>query len=222
MQWGIVAGIAALVCGIVFLCRQTGNRQPADAHTSANETPAHSGSQPADAKASGKETPAPSGIDALELVKAVPVPYPFRFATYRLPGNKKAPVVVTLATEGNQLFTMTVPGDISHTNFKIDSFENMEITGADGYREDVSNLTVLNKESGEKGVLRLHQESYAIFHYKWVQPGGQPIPDFTIRLDRTFTLPPKRNTTYKVIAVEPQEVVIEVPDLTRKTLAVPK
>jgi len=221
MQWAIVAGIAALVCGIVFVCRQTGNRQPADANAG-KETPALSGSQPADANASGKETPAPSGIDALEVVKAAPVPYPFRFATYHLPGNKKASVIVTLRTEGNQLFTMTVPGDISQTNFKIDSFERKEVTGADGYREDVSELTVLNKESGEKGVLRLHQESYAIFHYKWVQPGGQPIPDFTIRLDRTFTLPPKRDTTYRVIAIEPQEVVIEVPDLTRKTLAVPK
>lgn len=217
MLWSIVAGIAMLVCVIVFVCRQTENRQP-------------TGSDIA-----GKEAHALSGIDALELLETVHVPDrpPFAFTGYNGPRDAKQPadIKVTLSSADERGLVsygfVTVGTDIWGTKFKLDSFEHKEATGADGKTKDVSEVSVINKETGEKAVLPLgkfagYPVSYAIFHYKWVQPGGQPTPDFTTRLDHTFTLPPKRDTTYKVIAITDQEVVVEVPDGTRKTLTVPQ
>ncbi len=181
---------------------------------------------------SGKQEPAPSGLDALELVKVVLVPYrfPLEFDGLYVPRDAKQPsdTMLMFGKVTNGLVSnicLPVGADLPGTKFKVDSFEYKEVTGADGKKKDVSEVTVINKETGERIVLtrqrKITGKSYAIFHCKWVQPGGQPTPDFTTQLDHTFTLPPKHDTTYKVIAIEPYKVMIEVPDGTRKTLAVP-
>lgn len=131
------------------------------------------------------------------------------------------------ATESGLVSNWRLPvgADIQGTAFKVHSFEHKEMAGPDGTTRDVSEVTIINKETGERMVWPLHKppgDSHAIFHYKQVQPGGQPTPDFTTRLSYAFTLPPKHDTTFTVIAITDKEVVIEAPDGTRKTLTVPR
>ena len=65
-------------------------------------------------------------------------------------------------------------------------------------------------------------DSYAVFRYKWSKPGGMRVPDFAKRRGDTFTLPPEDGKKYKVIEIKGLEVVIELPDGTKKTLTVPE
>ena len=223
--WGIVAVVVTLVGVIIFRWRLMGDRRFVGRDIVRKKASA----------AAIVETSAPSPLDALELVKVFCVPSYISsrpvFTGYRLPRDAKQSSEITVhflkATKAGRISTssLRIGADIQGTPFKVDSFEHKETTGPDGATKDVSEVTVINKETGEKMVWPLEKwpdHSSATFHYKWVQPGGQPAPDFTTQIDRTFTLPPKRDTTYKVIAITDREVVIEVPDMTRKTLMVPK
>jgi hypothetical protein len=88
---------------------------------------------------------------------------------------------------------------------------------------DVSEATLLNKETQDKIVLPLKKEvnspdSYATFRYKWVKPGGAKTAGFTKRRGYTFTLEPEKDKTYKVLKIRANEADIELPDGTKKTL----
>lgn len=204
--------------------------------------------QPAVGEAAGKEKPAASGIDALEVVKVVYIPYKvrerFRFMTYDVPANVKKPsditVQITPMDRGNKTFFVPVGDDIpgigfvraddlregtalQRAKYTVKSFKKIEANG-----KNVSEITIKDNETGAEFVLPLKeivdllQDCYAIFHYKWTQPGGRPTPDFPKRVGQTFTLPPEEGKKYRVIRITSAGVLIELPDETRKTLDVPK
>ncbi len=167
----------------------------------------------------------------LELTKVVYVPFRLRVMMIDVPAKVKKPADVTVQINtidrGNKTQFLPVGDDIPGTNFRIESYETKEADGADGTKKDVSEVTIINKETGLKVVLPLKQivdspDSYGIFHYKWVKPGGKATPDFPKRRGETFNLPPELDKTYKLIEIKGQDALIELPDGTKKTLTAPR
>ena len=166
----------------------------------------------------------------LELVRIVDIPFRLRVMSIDVPAKVKKPSDVTVQINtidrGNKTQFLPVGDDIPGTKFKIESYEQKEIPGADGTKEDASEVTIINKETGEKIVLPLKKiinspDSYGIFRYKWVKPGGKKTDDFPKRRSETFTLPPDADKTYKLIEIKGRDAVIELPDGTKKILTAP-
>lgn len=207
--WGIVAGIAVMVCIIAFVRRPAGIHQPRG----------RGGTD-------GEGKPVASGLEALELVRSVEISGFGTFAGYEPHDamGSSGTAVHFIGTTTTLVWSRLVPvgANISGTKFKVQSFEHKEVIGGDGATKDVSEVTVVNKETGERVVAPLHSElyfrtPYAVFNYRAM---GQPTPDFEKRLGETFSLPPEHDTIYKVIAIKNREVVIEAPDRTTHTLRI--
>lgn len=165
----------------------------------------------------------------LELAKVVYIPFRLQFMSYDVNPKKKEDITVAINTKdrGGRTHYKSVGEDIPGTNFKIESFMQKEIDGADGTKTDVSEVTVKNRETGDTVVLPLKKEvdspdSYGIFRYKWVKPGGQKTPDFPKRRGETFTLPPETDKIYKLIKIQGQDAEIELPGGIKKILTPPR
>ena len=164
----------------------------------------------------------------LELARVTFVPFRLIFKSYDSPANPAKPSDVTVAINTRDLRGKThfipVGEDIPGTVFKVESFQKKEIPGADGTTVDVSETTLLNKETKEKIVLPLKKEvdspdSYATFRYKWSKPPeNKKTADFTKRRSETFTLEPEKDKTYKVLKIRQTEVDIELPGGAKKPL----
>jgi hypothetical protein len=163
----------------------------------------------------------------LELVRVVYIPFRLRVMMIDVPAVVKVPSDVTVQIntidQRNKTQFLPVGADIPGTKFKIDSYKEKEVPDKDGTMKDVSEVTIINKETGEKVVLPLKQivdspDSYAIFRYKWVKPGGKKTDDFSKRRGETFTLPPEPDKIYKVPEIKGQEATVEFPDGTKKIL----
>jgi len=161
----------------------------------------------------------------LELAKIVYIPFRLRFMSADINPKNKKDVTVQINTVDLQNKTLFLPigADIPRTKFKIVAYEEKTVPGQDGTTKDASELTVMNKETGAKVVLPRGQvvdspDSYAIFRYKWVQPGGTETPPISKARSQTFTLPPEPDKTYKLLEIQGQTAEIELPDGTKKTL----
>lgn len=183
---------------------------------------------PADSTDPTKADSHPPYHTKLELAKVVYIPFRLRFMSYDVNPKKKDDVTVAINTvdRGGRTHFKTVGEDIPGTNFKIESFKEKFVDGADGTKNDVSEVTVKNKETGVLVVLPLKQvvdspDSYGIFNYKWVKPGGQKTAEFPKRRGETFALPPEADKTFKLIEIQGKSAIIELPDGTKKTLTAP-
>jgi hypothetical protein len=163
------------------------------------------------------------------LGKIVLVPFRLQFKSYDLVPNKpdKTTVAINPLDRGGKTVFLPIGADIPNTKFKTESFKKIEQPGKDGVTKDVSELTVVNKETGAKVVLPIGQivdspDSYAVFRYKWVQPGGQATADFSRARQQTFTLPPEVDKSYKLLEIRGQDAEIELPDGTKKILTTPR
>ena len=150
-------------------------------------------------------------------------PFPLLFRGYDInPRNPKDITVQINPTDGGRRTQFVTLGeDIPGTEFKTSTLERKEIPGPDGTRIDASELTVINKRTEDSVVLPLGKrilspDTLIHFKYLWVQPGGQPTPDFTRRKGDTFSLPPENDKTYKIIDIKTGEVVIELPSGVNK------
>ena len=183
---------------------------------------------PADSTDPTKADSHPPYHTKLELAKVVYIPFRLRFMSYDINPKKPADITVAINTvdRGGRTHFKTVGEDIPGTNFKIESFKEKSVDGADGTKADVSEVTVKNKETGVIVVLPLKQvvdspDSYGIFNYKWVKPGGQKTADFPKRRGESFTLQPEADKTFKLIEIQGKSAIIELPDGTKKTLTAP-
>jgi hypothetical protein len=165
----------------------------------------------------------------LELGKIVFIPFRLQFKSYDLVPNQpqKTTVAINPMDRGGKTVFLQIGADIPNTKFKTESFKKIELPGKDGTTKDASELTVVNKETGAKVVLPLGQvvdspDSFAVFRYKWLQPGGQVTPDFSKARGQTFTLPPEVEKIYKLIEIRGQDAEIELPDGTKKILTSPR
>ena len=183
---------------------------------------------PADSTDPTKADSHPPYHTKLELAKVIYIPFRLRFMSYDINPRKKDDVTVAINTvdRGGRTHFLKVGEDIPGTRFKIESFVEKYMDGADGTKNDVSETTVKNKETGVIVVLPLKQvvdspDSYGIFSYKWVKPGGQKTPEFPKRRSETFTLQPETDKTFKLLEIQGKNAIIELPDGTKKTLTAP-
>ena len=136
---------------------------------------------------------------------------------------KDVTVSVNTIDRGGRTQFLEMGTDIRDTKFKIESFAKKEAPGADGTKKDVSELTILNKESGERLILPLNQvvdspESYVVLKYMWALPGEKEPDPINKQKGQTFTIPPENEKVYKVIDIRPDEVDIQLPSGQKLTL----
>jgi hypothetical protein len=109
---------------------------------------------------------------------------------------------------------------VPKTNFKLEKFEfkmafNKQIDG----EEEVSELTLVNIESGVKVVLVLNKISnspdvYGLFEYEW----PQPAQDIKVKKLQEFVLKPDVEKRYKLVDINETEAVIQLPDGEKYTV----
>lgn len=163
----------------------------------------------------------------LELYKVVNIPFRLRVMSVDVPAKIKKPSDVTVQINtidrGNRTQFLPVGEDIPGTKFKIDSYEHKEADDTDGTKKDVSEVTIINKETGNKVVLPIKQivdspDSYCIFQYKWVKPGGKKTENFPKRRGETFFLQPEPDKIYKLEEIKGRDATVILPDGTKKIL----
>jgi len=163
----------------------------------------------------------------LEVVKNIP--FRLRLMSYDINPRKPADINVQINTldVGNRSLFIPLGEDIKGTKYKTEKFEKKMIKGADGLDVDVSELTIINKETGTVVVLPYLKvvdspESFVVIKYLWVPPNGQAVPDMNKQKGQTFTIPPNDKEIYKVIDIRPEEVDIQLPSGQKYTLRVKK
>ena len=129
----------------------------------------------------------------LELAKIVYIPFRLKMQSYDI--NPKKPMDITAQINaidrGRKTLFISVGDDIPGTKFKTESFKKIELPGKDGTVVDASELTIVNKETGEKIIMPLGKEvdspdSHAVFRYLWIAPGGTKSPDFPVMTEWVF------------------------------------
>jgi hypothetical protein len=131
--------------------------------------------------------------------------------------------------------TQYVPlgADIAGTHFATVSYEEKTKPGRDGTSLDISELTILNKKTGEnlilpKGAIVDSPESHAVIDYFWSPSGtvstsdGKPTAVFHRRKGETFSIPPVASDTYRVTAIRESEVDLLLPSGETWTLRKPR
>ncbi len=104
--------------------------------------------------------------------------------------------------------------DIVGTRFRVESFEEkFRKNDATGATEDVSELTIVNVDTGEKLVMALDKEadspdSFAVFRYLWNNSS------LKVKKDQTFTLEPDTQTMFSLESVDASGAVIRVQGTT--------
>ncbi|MGA3170465.1 MAG: Amuc_1099 family pilus-like system protein [Chthoniobacteraceae bacterium] len=149
----------------------------------------------------------------LRLIEYIKQPFRLEFNAYD--GEPKKPEsmdfqINTLDVDQPSQFRKI--GDIIEgTKFKIIKFESkFVIDPTTGSKEDVSELTVQNTETGDLVVLVLNQianspDSYALFHYRWNDS------QFQVKKGKEFALLPDANLRYKLIDIKEDEALIQTP-----------
>lgn len=94
------------------------------------------------------------------------------------------------------------------TKFKVMAFNEKHEPNKYGTDMDVSELTLESEESGDKINLvkekvMISPESVANFVYPLRQP-----PEFSVKKDQEFSLPPENDIKYKLVDVQPDRAVI--------------
>lgn len=96
---------------------------------------------------------------------------------------------------------------IEGTKFKLDKFEFKSFVTENGVKTDISELTVVNTETGDSVLLVLEKianspDSFAVFSY--LIDGSE----YKVQLGKSFTLPPL-NTQYNVVDINSSQAVIQ-------------
>jgi hypothetical protein len=192
-----------------------------DAVSHLSETPPHGPMNGADGKPLPDDSTNPIEASShppyytrLSLAKIVSIPFRLRFMSYDINPRKANDITVGINTIGE---------DIPTTKFKVEKFEKKEAPGNDGTVNDVSELTVRNKDNGELLILPLNKvvdspDSYVVIHYAWTPPGGQPTPEINKQKGQSFNIPPENDKSYKVIDIKPEGVDIQLPSGEKRTL----
>jgi len=100
--------------------------------------------------------------------------------------------------------------DIVGTRFRVESFEEkFRENPSTGAMQDISELTIVNIDTGEKLVMTLNEEadspdSFAVFRYLWNNSS------LKVKKDRTFTLEPDTETVFTLESVDASGAVIRI------------
>jgi hypothetical protein len=163
----------------------------------------------------------------LFLKQVIRVPFRLRFLGYDGDPKKDKPEKFEFQINTLDLRQPTeflkLGDTVSKTNFKLEKFEYKTAKNAStGDEEDVSELTVVNTETGDKAVLILNRivdspDYYVRFDYQWPQPDQPPLKpsEFQVKRLGKFVLRPNVNPakdSYKLIDIKENAAVIQLPD----------
>ena len=162
----------------------------------------------------------------LFLKQVIRVPFRLRFLGYDGDPKRDKPEkfefqINTLDVKQPTEF-LKLGDTVSKTNFKLEKFEyKTSKNDSTGDLEDVSELTVVNTETGDKAILILNRivdspDYYVRFDYQWPQPEQPPLKPSEIVVKRLGFFVLKPNTTmtdrYKLIDIKENAAVIQLPD----------
>jgi hypothetical protein len=170
----------------------------------------------------------------LALNRIETIPFRLKFMSADVDAKKPKNTSVQINMLDLRMPSQYVPlgADIAGTHFATVSYEEKTTPGPDGTSRDVSELTILNKKTGEKlvlpkGVVVDSPESHAVIDYFWAPSrtaspsDGKPTAVFHRRKNETFSIPPITSDSYRVAAIRGAEVDILLPSGATWTLRKP-
>ncbi len=155
----------------------------------------------------------------LFLKRFVRIPFRLRFDAR----NGDVLQINTLDLDAPTQF-IKVGDQVKGTKFKVTKFEQ-KFASRDGINKDVSEVTLVNTDTGEPIVLPKQEEvdsptTYAVLTYLWT---GK---DFAVKKNQEFTLKPEDNVKYKCVNLSDTDVTVlkedEKKELHIKMLPPPK
>jgi hypothetical protein len=183
-----------------------------DGFTNADEwigmDPDHPGTKPTNPQDKNSHPPY---WTKLRLTRWTRVPFRLIFKGYN--GDIKKPetlefAVNTLDVRQASQLELKVGDQIKGTKFKIKSFTPKTVVDANGIEKDLSELQIEDIETGKPLTLIFNTiidspDSYGTF--KFLLSG----PEFTVKLEKTFALPPEPNNFFKLIDITQTQATIE-------------
>jgi len=139
------------------------------------------------------------------------------------PGNPDATAFqINTIDRNNRTYFVKIGEKIPDSKFKVTAFKHKEIPAKEGTKTDVSELIVTNEETNQPIPLPYRQvvdspDRQAVFKYSWTGPDGKETPIPPIRRGGSFGLPPEKDKLYKVIDIQANEAVVELPTGEKKT-----
>jgi hypothetical protein len=156
----------------------------------------------------------PKYVSKLFLKQWIRIPFVLLFQAHD--GDPKKPAEMTFQINAAARTSKTEflkLGEIESTKrYRLEKFEHkMKMNDKTGVEEDVSELTVVNVETGSSVVLVLGQktnspDSYAEFDYQW---NGKTIQ---VKKLQEFVLLPETDKRYKLVDINEAGAVIRTPD----------
>jgi hypothetical protein len=165
----------------------------------------------------------PPYYSKLFLKQYIKVPFRLRFEAHD-PADVKRKIPATFQINTLDLRQpsefLQIGQNVPRTPYKIEGFAEKEAENpATGEKTDVSELTLVNTETGDKVVLVKNKvtdspESFAMFSYLW------PTPPQDIRVKKLgeFVLRPNVQEKYKVLDIQETQVVIQLPSGEKYTV----
>lgn len=156
----------------------------------------------------------PNYVSKLFLKQWIQIPFVLLFQAYD--GDPKKPAdmsfQINAAARTSKTEFLKLGETESTKRYKLDKFEfKTKLNEKTGVEEDVSELTVVNVETGTPVILVLGRktnspDSYAEFDYQW---NGKPIQ---VKKLQEFVLLPETDKRYKLIDINEAGAVIRTPD----------
>lgn len=149
----------------------------------------------------------------------IKLPFRLKFQAYDGDPKKDAPEKMTFQINTLDLRQPTEflkIGDIvANTKFKIQSFKFNEVENpSTGVTTDVSELTLVNIETGEPVTLILNKivdspNQFGEFEYRWNKKNGEAGQKITVAKLKEFVLQPEVQVFYKLLDLTEQKAVIQ-------------
>jgi hypothetical protein len=160
----------------------------------------------------------------LFLKQFIQVPFRLIFSSYDGDPKKDKPEKMEFGINTVDLRQPTeflkIGQTVPNTKFKLEKFEyKQKLNDKTGEQDDVSELTLMNTETGDSIVLILTKvtnspDVYALFDYQW----PHPRQDIRVKKLQEFALKPKVDERYKLVDVKETEAVIQLPDGQKYTV----
>lgn len=159
----------------------------------------------------------------LFLKQFIQVPFRLKFNAYDGDPKKVTPDKMTFQVDTIDLRQPTEflkLGDmVPKTKYKLEKFDFKEVMNPKTEAmQDVSELTVVNTETGDAVVLTLAKvtnspNNFALFDYQWPPP-----MDIQVQRIQEFVLKPETDKRYKLIDTNQNEAVIQLPSGEKYTV----
>jgi hypothetical protein len=161
----------------------------------------------------------PEYITKLYLNKWIKVPFRTKFQAYDgdwKTAPEKMEFQINPLDAGGRTEFVKIGDTISGTKFKVTKFEFKEVPAETGVNKDVSELTVVNSETGEAVTLVLDKvvdspNQFAEFDYRWGGKRDEKGQIFQVPKLKEFVLKPLVDQRYKLLDVNAAEAVVETP-----------